>query len=210
MKETGLAMLPGGGAEVFSSRVRGLLCPNKPDADAYLSVHRTAHQLGVPTNATILYGHIETLEERLEHLLRLRELQDETGGFLALVPLAFQPENTRLAHLPGPTGLDDLKTIALARLVLDNFPHIKAYWVTLGPKMAQVALWYGADDLDGTIGQEKVAHEAGAPSPTALSLDELRALIVEARRTPVLRDAFYNPISAFPSSTPPSLEEPET
>ena len=194
MKEAGLGMLPGGGGEIFSERVRHSLCPNKADAELYLSVHGAAHQFGIPSNATMLYGHIETIEERLEHLVRLRELQDETGGLVALVPLAFQPEHTRLSHLPGPTGLDDLRTIALSRLMLDNVPHIKAYWVTLGPKMAQVALWYGADDLDGTIGEEKVAHEAGAESPVALSLAELEALITEARRVPVSRNAFYVPL----------------
>ena len=196
MKEAGLAMLPGGGAEIFAPRVRRQLCPNKPDADAYLEVHRQAHHLGIPTNATMLYGHIETLEERVDHLMRLRALQDETGGLLAFVPLAFSTARTELAHLPGATGLDDLRTIALSRLVLDNVPHIKAYWVTLGPKVAQVALWYGADDLDGTIGEEKVAHQAGAPSPSALFLDDLRALILEAGRKPLLRDALYRPLEA--------------
>ncbi len=196
MKRAGLGMLPGGGAEIFSPRVRRLVCPNKPDADAYLAVHRAAHSLAIPTNATILYGHVETLEERLEHLVRLRQAQDETGGFTALVALAFQPERTRLSHLPGPTGLDDLQTIALARLMLDNFPHVKAYWVTLGPKLAQVALWYGADDLDGTIGEERVAHEAGADSPTGLTLGDLEALVLEARRTPTPRDAFYRPLGS--------------
>jgi aminodeoxyfutalosine synthase len=195
MKEVGLGMLPGGGGEIFAERVRREVCPNKADAEAYLAVHRTAHRLGVPSNATMLYGHIETMEERLEHLVRLRELQDETGGLAAFVPLAFQPERTGLSHLPGPTGLDDLRTIALSRLMLDNVPHIKAYWVTLGPKMAQVALWYGADDLDGTIGEERVAHEAGAAAPTSMTLEELEALIVEARRKPVRRDAFYRPLN---------------
>lgn len=192
LKAAGLGSLPGGGAEVFSPRVRKKLCPKKLSAEGWLRVHREAHEIGLSTNATILYGHIETIEERIDHLIALRELQDETGGFMALIPLAFHPENTRLSHIAPATGFDHLKTIAISRLMLDNFPHIKAYWVMLSTKLAQVALAFGADDLDGTIMEEKITHMAGGRSEQSQTRDGLRRLIRAVGLTPVERDTFYN------------------
>lgn len=189
--EAGLGSLPGGGAEILDDSVRLQICPRKANAQTWLDVHRTAHQLGLRSNATMLYGHVETFQQRVAHLLRLRELQDETGGFQALIPLSFHPEGTSLAHLPKPTGLDDLRTVAVSRLMLDNFDHIKAYWISLGVGTAQVALAYGADDLDGTVRHEAIHHEAGAQTPEILSVEELRSLIVEAGREPVERDTLY-------------------
>lgn len=194
LQEAGLAMMPGGGAEVLSERVHRKLYPRKIGPARWLEVIRTVHGLGVPTNATMLYGHIESLDERVEHLLKLRALQDETGGFTAFIPLAFHPENTRLSHLKTTGGIDDLKTIAVARLLLDNIPHIKAYWVMITPSLAQVALSFGADDLDGTIVEEKITHMAGARTPTGMSMEEIAHLIRSAGYCPVERDAFYNPV----------------
>lgn len=191
LREAGLGSLPGGGAEVFSPRVRRALCPRKLSPEGWLAVARTAHNLGLRTNATMLYGHIETIEERVEHLLKLRELQDETGGFLTFIPLAFHPENTKLSHLPGPTGLDELRTTAVARLLLDNFPHIKSFWVMSSPKIAQVSLHFGADDIDGTVIEERITHMAGARTAESLPKDELIRLIRQAGRTPVERDTLY-------------------
>lgn len=187
----GLAALPGGGAEILSPRVRKLICPNKCGADEWLEVHRTAHRLGLPSNATMLFGTVETLAERVEHLLRLRELQAETSGFLAFVPLPFHPENNALGERPAPTAAESLRTLAVSRLLLGNVPHIKAYWVSLGLATAQTALWFGADDLDGTVSEEKIYHEAGAPTPLALLPGELVRLIRAAGRVPVERDTFY-------------------
>lgn len=194
LQEAGLSMMPGGGAEVLSERVHRKLYPRKIGPSRWLEVIRTVHGLGIPTNATMLYGHIETLEERVEHLLKLRALQDETNGFSAFIPLAFHPENTRLSQLKPTAGIDDLKTIAVARLLLDNVPHIKAYWVMITPSLAQVALSFGADDLDGTIVEEKITHMAGARTPTGMTRDEIVHLIRSAGYLPVERDAFYNPI----------------
>lgn len=191
LKEAGLNILPGGGAEVFSDRVRRALCPKKLSGKEWLEVIKTAHRLGIPTNCTMLYGHIETIEERLEHLIALRNAQDETGGFLCFIPLSFHPKNTRLDYLPGPTGIEDLKTIAISRLMLDNIPHIKAYWVMLTPKLAQVALNFGADDIDGTIIEEKITHMAKAESPQCLTKQELESLIKEAGYEPVERNGFF-------------------
>ena len=191
MIEAGLGSLPGGGAEIFDPQVRRQVCPKKADAKTWLDVHRTAHQLGLRSNASMLYGHVETARQRVDHLLRLRELQDETGGFQAFIPLAFHPNGTALSHLPKPSGLDDLRSIAVSRLVLDNFDHVKAYWISLGVGTAQVALAYGADDLDGTVRHEAIHHEAGSQTPEALSVDELRSLILEAGREPVERDTLY-------------------
>jgi len=191
LKDAGVGSLPGGGAEIFDPLVRARICPRKADAQTWLDVHRTAHELGLRSNATMLYGHVETAAQRIDHLVRLRQLQDRTGGFQALVPLAFHPENTRLAHLPKPSGLLDLRVIAVSRLMLDNFAHIKAYWISLGIGTAQIALGYGADDLDGTVRRERIYHEAGAESPEVLSVEELRALIVEADREPIERDSLY-------------------
>lgn len=190
LKDAGLAALPGGGAEVFSERVRKALFPFKIGAPKWMEVHRTAHRLGIPSNASLLYGHVETLEERVRHMLRLRDLQDETGGFLSFIPLAFQPGQTGLAVRP-PTVIDDLKTLAVARLLLDNFPHLKAYWVTLSEETASVGLRFGADDIDGTLGEERIMHSAGAPTPAGLVRDRLVDLIQEAGCIPVERDALY-------------------
>ncbi|MEJ5328656.1 MAG: aminofutalosine synthase MqnE [Desulfobaccales bacterium] len=195
LKEAGLGSLPGGGAEVFSSRIRRELCPKKLSPEGYLEVAKTAHRLGLRTNATMLYGHVETLEERVEHLVRLREAQDETGGFLTFIPLAFHPANTELEHLSHTTGFDDLKNIAVARLMLDNFPHIKSFWIMVGPKLAQLSLTFGADDIDGTVIEERITHMAGAKTPTGLPRQALLRLIREAGCEPVERDTLYNVIS---------------
>ncbi len=196
LKEAGLDSLPGGGAEVFSPRVRQLICPKKISGDRWLEVHEAAHRLGMRTNATILYGHIETPEERIDHLIRLRELQDRTGGFLAFIPLAFHPKNTRLDRpgKSGTTGYDDLKMLAVARLMLDNFDHVKAFWIMIGPKLAQVSLSFGVNDLDGTVEEEKIVHDAGAETGQRLPREEIVRLIRAAGRIPVERDTLYNVI----------------
>lgn len=196
LREAGLGSLPGGGAEVFSPRVRQSLCPTKLSPEGWLEVSQSAHRLGLNTNATMLYGHIETLEERVDHLLKLRAAQDETDGFLTFIPLAFHPQNTQLSDLNGPSALDDLKTLAVARLLLDNFPHIKAFWVMLGPKLAQISLCFGVDDLDGTVMEERITHMAGAQTPQGLSRAQLRALIREAGCEPVERDTLYRVIES--------------
>lgn len=198
LKEVGLDTMPGGGAEVFSERIRKLLFPQKIGAKTWLEVHKTAHCLGILTNATLLYGHIETYEERLNHMIKLREAQDETNGFLTFIPLAFQAGSTGIKPRPGfASAIDDLKTIAISRLMLDNFPHIKAYWVMLTEEIASVALNFGADDMDGTVGGERIAHDAGATSPTALSKERIIRIIREARKIPVERDAYYNPVNIY-------------
>jgi aminodeoxyfutalosine synthase len=193
-KEAGLGSLPGGGAEIFHADVRDKICEHKAGAEDWLRIHREAHELGLRSNATMLYGHIEATQHRIDHLCRLRELQDETGGFQTLIPLAFHPENTRLAHLPKASILMDLRTMAISRLMLDNFPHIKAYWIMLGIKTAQLALSFGADDLDGTVVHEKIYHDAGSDSPQELSVAEIRRLIEEAGRIPVERDTLYHEV----------------
>jgi aminodeoxyfutalosine synthase len=187
----GLGSLPGGGAEIFDPEVRRQISPRKADADTWLAVHRTAHRLGLRTTATILCGHVETPVHRIDHLLRLRALQDETGGFQAIIPLSFHPQNTRLADLEKQSGLDDLRMVAIVRLLLDNFAHVKAYWVSLGVGTAQAALAYGANDLDGTVRHERIHHDAGARSPEVLTVEELQSLIREAGREPVERDSLY-------------------
>lgn len=192
MKEAGVDSLPGGGAEIFHPRVRKIICDHKVSGQMWLQIARTAHEVGLRSNATMLYGHIETAEERVDHLLQLRGLQDKTHGFVAFIPLAFHPANTALSHLPSPTGFDDLKTIAVSRLLLDNFEHIKAYWIMLTPRIAQVALRFGANDLDGTVVEEKIYHDAGATTPEHLSRAELERLIRAAGRVPVERDTLYN------------------
>jgi aminodeoxyfutalosine synthase len=195
LKAAGLATLPGGGAEVFSERIRRELYPRKIGAKTWLDIHKTAHRLGIRSNATMLYGHIETYEERLEHLIRLREAQDETAGFLAFIPLAFQPGSTGIkAPHEFTSAIDDLKTIAVSRLMLDNFPHIKAYWVMLTEDVAAAALNFGADDLEGTVGGEKIAHDAGAISPMSLAKERLINIIRDAGKIPVERDSFYRPL----------------
>ncbi len=196
LKEAGLCTLPGGGAEVFSERVRRLLFNQKIGSKAWLEIHKLAHSLGIPSNATILYGHVETIDERLEHLLKLREAQDETGGFLSFVPLAFQPGDTGIKPRNQFTSaIDDLKMIAVSRLMLDNFPHIKAYWVMLTEEVASVALNFGADDMDGTVGGERIAHDAGAVSPATLAKEQLIRIIKDAGKIAVERDIYYNPIN---------------
>jgi aminodeoxyfutalosine synthase len=194
LKEAGVDSLPGGGAEIFSERVRRIICDHKIDGEEWLRVAREAHNLGLHSNCTMLYGHIETEEDRVDHLLKLRELQDETAGFMAFIPLAFHPANTPLAHIDPATGFTDLKNIAVARLMLDNIPHIKAYWVMLTPRVAQVAQRFGADDIDGTIVEEKIYHDAGATTSQALNRSELLRLIREAGRDPVERDTLYRPV----------------
>jgi len=194
LKEAGLGSLPGGGAEVFSPRIRGDLCPQKLSPEGWLEVCQTAHRLGLNTNATMLYGHLETLEERVDHLIRLREAQDDTGGFLTFIPLAFHPKNTQLADLSETTGFDDLKNLAVARLMLDNFPHIKAFWVMISPKLAQLSLSFGADDIDGTVMEERITHMAGAETPQGLTRPQLLHMIREAGCEPVERDTLYNVI----------------
>jgi aminodeoxyfutalosine synthase len=195
LREAGLDSLPGGGAEIFAPRVRKKICDDKCDAEQWLEVHRTAHRLGMRSNCTMLYGTIETQEERVDHMLRLRALQDETGGFQTFIPLAFHPENNALMKLPGPTGVEDLRTYAVSRLMLQNIPHLKAYWIMLGVKTAQSALWFGADDLDGTVQEERIYHMAGAETPQTLTPDEIVRVIVNAGRAPVERDTLYNVIA---------------
>jgi aminodeoxyfutalosine synthase len=193
--EAGLGSMPGGGAEIFHPEVRDQICEHKSDAGKWIDIHRTAHQLGLKTNATMLYGHIENAYHRIDHLIRLRELQDETNGFQTFIPLAFHPENTGLAHIRKPSALMDLRTVAVSRLMLDNFSHIKAYWIMLGIGTAQTALSYGADDLDGTVRHELIYHDAGATTPEILSVEDIKRLIVEAGREPVERDTLYRHVS---------------
>lgn len=196
LHQAGLDSLPGGGAEVFSPRVRELLCPKKISGERWLYVHETAHRLGIRTNATMLYGHVETPEERVDHLLALRELQDRTGGFLAFIPLAFHPRHTELEGVvpDRTTGYDDLKMLAVSRLMLDNFDHIKAFWVMIGEKMSQVALSFGVDDFDGTVVEERITHAAGAETAQSMARRELVRQIRAAGRRPVERDTLYNVI----------------
>ena len=197
LMEAGLGSIPGGGAEVFSPRIRKLTCDRKLSGQGWLEVAKTAHRLGLRSNATMLYGHIETVEERVEHLEALRTAQDETGGFLTFIPLAFHPKNTQLHELSRTTGLDDLKNIAVSRLFLDNFPHIKAYWVMIGPKLAQVALSFGADDLDGTVKEERITRMAGGETGGEMADSELIRLIRDAGRRPVQRDTLYNVLREY-------------
>jgi aminodeoxyfutalosine synthase len=194
LQQAGLGSCPGGGAEIFAERARPLIAGHKMSGARWLEVARTVHKMGIRSNATMLYGHIETMEERVDHLIRLRELQDETRGFNCFIPLAFHPEHTVYAHLPTTTGIDDLKVIAVSRLMLDNFPHIKAYWVTLTPALAQIALRFGADDLDGTIVEERIIHGAGTPSSPGMTRAQIEKLIRDAGRTPVERDTLYSPV----------------
>lgn len=192
LRAAGMDSMPGGGAEIFDPEIRRQLCAHKCDTEAWFEVHRMLHEMGVPSNCTMLYGHIESARHRVDHLLRLRAHQDQWKGFQCFVPLAFHPANTELAHLPGPSAVLDLKTIAVARLLLDNIPHIKAYWISLGLKTAQTALWFGADDIDGTVIHEEVHHDAGADSPRGVDEQRLRELVTEAGRRPVRRDALYH------------------
>ena len=195
LREAGVDSMPGGGAEIFATRVRSIICDHKIDGDEWLETARLAHTHGFKSNATMLYGHIENDEDRIDHLLKLRALQDETGGFQTFIPLAFHPENTPLDHLPVTTGLTDIRQIAVSRLLLDNFPHIKAYWQMMTPKIAQIALRFGADDLDGTVIEEKIYHDAGATTPQGMTRNELCRLISEAGRVPVERDTLYHAVT---------------
>ncbi|MCH2124377.1 MAG: aminofutalosine synthase MqnE [Pirellulaceae bacterium] len=195
LKEAGLGSMPGGGAEIFHPEVRDKICEHKSDATKWLEIHRTAHENDIKTNCTMLYGHIENDYHRVDHLIRLRDLQDRTGGFQTFIPLAFHPENTGLAELKKPSSIMDLRTIAISRLMLDNIPHIKAYWIMLGIETAQTALAYGADDLDGTVRHELIYHDAGATTPEILSVPRIRELIKEAGRDPIERDTLYHHVS---------------
>jgi len=196
LKSAGLGSMPGGGAEILGTRVRNKICPEKISGKRWLQVMETAHKAGLRTNATMLYGHVEKYKHRVDHMLKLRELQDKTGGFQAFIPLAFHPLNTNIEGAAYTSGLDDIKTIAVSRLFLDNFDHIKAYWIMLGQKIAQLALMFGADDLDGTIIEEKITHSAGGLSGVAMTRNQLTNLIQKAGKVPVERDSFYNQVNA--------------
>jgi aminodeoxyfutalosine synthase len=194
----GLDSLPGGGAEIFAERVRRKICHDKCGADRYLDIHRTAHRLGMRSNVTMLYGHIETFEERVDHMMRCRALQDETGGFQAFIPLAFHPDNNQMRKLPAPGAADTLAVHAVARLMCDNIPHVKAFWIATGVDVAQTSLWFGVDDLDGTVQEEKIYHMAGAVTPEAMTTAEISRLIRAAGREPLERDTLYNIVDANP------------
>jgi aminodeoxyfutalosine synthase len=200
LKQSGLDLMPGGGAEIFAEETRNKLCPEKISGDRWLEIMETAHNAGIKTNATMLYGHLESIEDRVDHLLRLRALQDKTGGFQAFIPLSYHPMNTEIGGFYS-SGIDDLMTIAISRLVLDNFQHIKAYWIMLGEKISQVALVFGADDIDGTIIEEKITHMAGAMTGEGMTRDELAYLIRKAGKIPVERDAFYNHLKVYEKET---------
>jgi aminodeoxyfutalosine synthase len=195
LQAAGVDSMPGGGAEIFSDRVRSIICDHKIDGSEWLETARIAHGLGLKSNATMLYGHVESDEDRVDHLVKLRELQDDTHGFQTFIPLAFHPDNTPLEHLPRTTGLTDIRQVAVGRLVLDNFPHIKAYWQMMTPKIAQIALRFGADDIDGTVVEEKIYHDAGATTPQGLRREGLIRLITEAGRVPVERDTLYRAVT---------------
>ena len=199
MKAAGLESLPGGGAEVFSDRVQGDLFWTKADSEEWLEIAATAHRAGLPTNATMLYGHIENAEEKAYHLARLREVQDETGGFLCYIPLSFHPERTELEDLPGPTGCLDLKELAIGRLMLDNFPHVKTFWIMNTIEISQTALWYGADDIDGTVMDYEITRKSFDATRQRLTQSELLDRIVEAGRKPVERDSLYNVVADTPA-----------
>jgi aminodeoxyfutalosine synthase len=208
MKQAGVDSCPGGGAEIFHPRVRKIICDHKTSGQMWLSTAKKTHEAGLRSNATMLYGHVETEEERVDHLVKLRELQDETHGFVAFIPLAFHPDNTALSHIPKPTGYADLRNIAVARLLLDNFDHIKAYWIMLSPSIAQIALRFGANDLDGTVVEEKIYHDAGAKTSEFTPRAELERLIRAAGRVPVERDTLYRPVDR--SKMPPIPSTPRS
>jgi aminodeoxyfutalosine synthase len=195
LHHAGLDSLPGGGAEIFAERVRRKICHDKCGADRYLEIHRIAHGLGLRSNITMLYGHIETTAERVDHLLRTRALQDTTGGLQAFIPLAFHPDNNQMRKLPPPTASDTLRVHAVSRLLLDNIPHVKAFWVATGVEVAQMALWFGVNDLDGTVQEERIYHMAGAVTPEFMSTSAIRRLIRAAGREPVERDTLYNVVT---------------
>jgi aminodeoxyfutalosine synthase len=206
LREAGLDSLPGGGAEIFDSKVRDQICHAKETADEWLAVHRAWHKMGGRSTCTMLYGHVEMPAHRVDHMRRLRELQDETKGFTAFVPLPFHPENTQLAGLQRSTGFDALRTLAIARIYLDNFDHIKAYWIVHGLKLSQVSLSYGVDDLDGTVMEEKIYHMAGAKTPEEQTRETLERAIHEAGRIPVQRDSLYRPLRVGEAATPGAAE----
>jgi len=195
LKAAGVDSLPGGGAEIFADRVRHIICDHKIDGGEWLETARTAHRIGLRSNATMLYGHVENDEDRVDHMLRLRELQDETGGFQTFIPLAFHPDNTALAHIAKTTGMMDLRQIAVGRLLLDNFAHVKSYWQMVSPEMAQISLRFGADDIDGTVIEEKIYHDAGATTPQGMRRADLVRLITEAGRVPFERDTLYRAVT---------------
>jgi aminodeoxyfutalosine synthase len=195
LKAAGVDSLPGGGAEIFADRVRHIICDHKIDGGEWLETARAAHKIGLRSNATMLYGHVENDEDRVDHMLRLRELQDETGGFQTFIPLAFHPDNTALAHIAKTTGMMDLRQIAVGRLLLDNFAHVKSYWQMVSPEMAQISLRFGADDIDGTVIEEKIYHDAGATTPQGMRREDLVRLITEAGRVPFERDTLYRAVT---------------
>jgi aminodeoxyfutalosine synthase len=200
LKAAGVDSLPGGGAEIFSERVRRIICDHKIDGQEWLQTARLAHGIGLKSNCTMLYGHLETPEDLTDHLIKLRTVQDETNGFVTFIPLAFHPDNTALSHLPRTTGFNDLKQIAVSRLMLDNIPHIKAYWVMMTPSVAQIAQRFGANDIDGTVVEEKIYHDAGAETTQHLRRQDLLRLIREAGRNPVERDTAYRPVTRTESA----------
>jgi aminodeoxyfutalosine synthase len=194
LRDAGMDSMPGGGAEIFHDRIRRIICDHKLTGDQWLETAKTAHELGLHSNCTMLYGHIENDEDRVDHLVKLRELQDKTNGFVTFIPLAFHPDNTALHHIPSTTGFDDIRQIAVSRLMLDNIPHIKAYWVMMTPRIAQIAQRFGSDDIDGTLVEERIYHDAGATTSQNLRRGELMRLIREAGREPVERDTLYRPV----------------
>jgi aminodeoxyfutalosine synthase len=197
LRKAGLGSLPGGGAEIFNPGVRNTLCAEKISGDRWLEVMEAVHGAGLKSNATMLYGHIEKYEDRIDHLLRLREMQDKTNGFQAFIPLSFHAQNTEIKKTAYTTGFDDLKTLAVSRLMLDNFDHVKAYWVMLGEKIAQVSLSFGVDDLDGTVAEERITKSAGGTTDGSMTREELVDLIKQADRTPVERDTLYNKVKVW-------------
>ena len=206
LMDAGLNSLPGGGAEIFAERVRRKICHDKCGTDRYLHIHSTAHRMGMCSNVTMLYGHIETMEERVDHMLRARALQDETGGFQAFIPLAFHPDNNQMRKLPAPSGTDTLRVHAVARLVCDNIPHIKAFWIATGIELAQTALWFGVDDLDGTVQEEKIYHMAGSQTPEGMTTASLGRLVRAAGREPYERDTLYNIVNDLSEPSPAILQ----
>lgn len=196
-KKAGLGSMPGGGAEILNDKIRRQLCPKKATSAEWLEVHRTAHQLGIKTNCTMLYGHVESLEDRIDHLITLRELQDHDPGFQAFIQLPFLPENTQLSHLKRTSAIDDIKTMAISRLMLDNIAHIKAFWVMLGIDIAQLSFNFGSDDIDGTVVEERIMHAAGATTQKGISKEDLIQLVKEAGFIPTERDTLYNIIREF-------------
>jgi aminodeoxyfutalosine synthase len=203
--EAGLDSLPGGGAEIFADRVRKKICADKCGANRYLAIHRTAHRMGLKTNVTMLYGHIETIEERVDHMLRARALQDETGGFQAFIPLAFHPDNNQMRKLPAPSASETLRVLAVSRLMLDNFDHIKAFWIATGVDVAQTALWFGVDDLDGTVQEEKIYHMAGSPTPEGMTTAQLKKIVRAAGREPLERDTLYRVLDGQTEAGAPAV-----